>query len=227
MYQPYRPDQPGCRVNYSPYPGFVAEDVRMASDRVVHDRVVHDRVVHERGTDDPVAAPRWLDDREARAWRGFVRLQAEVLARTGRQLQRDSGLSEPDYAVLVNLSEAPDGRLRAFALGRVLQWEKSRLSHHLTRMELRGLVKRERCESDSRGAFVVLTDVGRTAIEAAAPLHVEHVRRVFVDALSPTQLDAMGDIAETVLARLDDDPCPDETCRDEPCPEESPSSARS
>jgi DNA-binding MarR family transcriptional regulator len=195
----------------------VAEDVRMASDKVVHDR----------GIDDAGEAPRWLDDREARAWRGFVRLQAEVLASTGRQLQRDSGLSEPDYAVLVNLSEAPDGRLRAFALGRVLQWEKSRLSHHLTRMEQRGLVKRERCQSDSRGAFVVLTDVGRTAIEAAAPLHVEHVRRVFVDALSPTQLDAMGDIAETVLARLDDDLCPDDPCRDESGPDGNRSSSRS
>jgi DNA-binding MarR family transcriptional regulator len=99
----------------------------------------------------------WLDAREARAWRGFVQMQTELRARTNRQLQREAGLSEADYAVLVGLSEAPDGRLRAFELGRQVGWEKSRLSHHLSRMEQRGLVRRERCLSDSRGAEVVLT----------------------------------------------------------------------
>jgi DNA-binding MarR family transcriptional regulator len=147
--------------------------------------------------------PRWLDEREARAWRGYTRLRVQLQARLARELARHSGLSDPDYSVLVNLSEAPQGRLRAFELGRALQWEKSRLSHHLKRMGKRGLVAREHCESDARGSFVVITPEGRAAIEAAAPAHVEDVRRHLIDVLDDDQLDALADIAETVLANLD------------------------
>jgi DNA-binding MarR family transcriptional regulator len=152
--------------------------------------------------------PRWLDEREARAWRGYTRMRAQLEGRLSRELARHSGLSDPDYSVLVNLSEAPEGRLRAFELGRALQWEKSRLSHHLKRMEKRRLVARESCESDARGSFVVITTEGRAAIEAAAPAHVEDVRRHLIDLLSAEQLDMLGDITETVLAHLDGDPDP-------------------
>jgi DNA-binding MarR family transcriptional regulator len=151
---------------------------------------------------DAVEEPRWLDEREARAWRGFITMQAQLRARMARQLQRDSGLSEADYEVLVQLSEAPCARQRVFELGRATQWEKSRLSHHLTRMAQRGLVARETCPTDSRGAFVVLTEAGRRAIEEAAPRHVEHVRQWFVDPLTPEQLDAIADVADVVLERL-------------------------
>jgi DNA-binding MarR family transcriptional regulator len=160
--------------------------------------------------DHAVDEPRWLDEREALAWRRFITMQAQLRARMARQLQRDAGLSEADYEVLVQLSETPGGRQRVFELGRATQWEKSRLSHHLTRMAQRGLVTRESCPTDSRGAFVVLTDAGRRAIEEAAPRHVEHVRQWFVDALTPEQLDAMAVIADAVLERLaedGDDPC--------------------
>src|SRR5256885_14445810 len=128
-----------------------------------------------------MARSKWLDEREARAWRAFLLMQREFGGRIAQAIQRDTGLSAADYEVLVHLSEAPDGRLRAFELGRATQWEKSRLSHHITRMADRGLVQRESCPSDSRGAFAVLTPKGRAAIEAAAPKHVEHVRRWFVD----------------------------------------------
>src|ERR1700750_610111 len=117
-----------------------------------------------------------------RAWRQFIAMQGQLRARLARQLQRESGLSEADYEVLVQLSEAPCGRQRVFELGQATQWVKSRLSHHLTRMVQRGLCARESCPTDSRGAFVVLTDAGRRAVEAAAPQHVEHVREWFVDA---------------------------------------------
>lgn len=131
-----------------------------------------------------------------------VRLQAQL----DRDLARHSGLSDPDYSVLVHLSEAPDGRLRPYQLSDALQWEKSRLSHQLTRMSRRGLVVREECPTDARGAFVVLTPAGRRAIEAAAPAHVEDVRRYLIDVLEPDQLDALAAIAETVLAHLDRHP---------------------
>jgi DNA-binding MarR family transcriptional regulator len=168
-----------------------------------------------------MSEPRWLDEREARAWRGFLRLGNEVRASSARQLQRETGLSEADYEVLVNLSEAPGGVLRAFELGRATKWEKSRLSHHLTRMAQRGLVERRRCPTDSRGSNVAITDAGRAAITEAAPRHVAHVRKVFVDVLTPEQLDALATIAETVIDGLEaaGDGCPTEAeCEaDDPC----------
>jgi DNA-binding MarR family transcriptional regulator len=156
--------------------------------------------------------PRWLDEREARAWRRFITMQSQLRARMARQLQRESGLSEADYEVLVQLSEAPCARQRVFELGQATQWEKSRLSHHLTRMVQRGLVARETCPTDSRGAFVVLTDAGRAAIEHAAPQHVEHVRQWFIDALTPEQLDALAEMSDAVLERLAEDG--DDVCAD-------------
>jgi DNA-binding MarR family transcriptional regulator len=157
-----------------------------------------------------VAEGKWLDEREQRAWRAFLAMQRQFTGRIAREIQHDTGLSAADYEVLVNLTEAPAGRLRAFELGMATQWEKSRLSHHITRMADRGLVKRESCPSDSRGAFVVVTAAGRKAIEAAAPRHVEHVRKWFIDPLTTEQLDALIEISEAIVAKLDDDPeaCP-------------------
>jgi DNA-binding MarR family transcriptional regulator len=146
--------------------------------------------------------PRWLTDREARAWRGYTRMQSLLSARLHRSLVRKTGLSLSDYEVLVHLSEASEQRLRAFQLSAVLQWEKSRLSHHLTRMQARGLVTRQECSTDGRGAFVVLSPEGRAAIEAAAPSHVADVRDAFIDVLTPEQLDAVAEISDAVLERL-------------------------
>ncbi|NKQ53581.1 MarR family transcriptional regulator [Amycolatopsis sp. K13G38] len=129
-------------------------------------------------------------------------MQAQLAAQLNRELQADSELSHSDFAVLVRLTDVEDGRVRMRELARALQWEKSRLSHHLRRMQGRGLVAREECPSDARGAFIVLTDAGRAAIEAAAPKHVETVRRLVFDALSPEQVDALAAISDAVLARL-------------------------
>ena len=155
----------------------------------------------------PPSAPdhAWLADDEQRVWRAWLRAQVLLHAAVGAQLDRDAGLSESDYAVLVHLSEAPDGRLRGKALACELQWEKSRLSHHLSRMERRGLVERVECPTDGRGAFVVLTPEGRSRIEAAAPLHVAEVRRLFIDALGPAHLAALGAAVEQLVAVLEAD----------------------
>jgi DNA-binding MarR family transcriptional regulator len=139
-------------------------------------------------------------------------MQGRLRYQIGSRLQRETGLSEADYEVLVNLSEAPGGRLRPRDLGGATRWEKSRISHHVGRMEERGLVRRKVCPTDRRGAFVAITPAGRRAIERAAPRHVEHVREVFVDALTPAQLDALAEIAEAVLVRLGEGPEADERC---------------
>lgn len=146
---------------------------------------------------------RWLDEREARAWRALQAVQLRLTSQLSRELAADSELSYPDYTVLVVLTDQPDGRLRAYQLGRELGWEKSRVSHHVSRMEARGLVRRERCPSDQRGAYVVVTERGRAAIEAAAPGHVAAVRRYFVDRLTPEQLDALAEMMTTVLEGLE------------------------
>lgn len=151
-----------------------------------------------------MAGTRWLNEREERAWRALQFMQMRLESELARQLAAESGLSYPDYLVLVALTDHPEGRLRLFELGAVLGWEKSRLSHHVGRMAERGLVKKERCDSDRRGAFVSVTRKGRKEIEAAAPGHVATVRRVFVDRLTPSQLDAVADAAEQVLAGLDE-----------------------
>src|SRR5690606_19028068 len=135
---------------------------------------------------------RWLDKRELRAWRSLQFMQMRLEGELARQLAADSGLSYPDYLVLVALTDRPDGRLRLYELAGVLGWEKSRASHHVGRMVKRGLVTKETCDDDRRGAYVVVTERGRRAIEAAAPGHVAAVRRLFVDRLTPEQLDAVG-----------------------------------
>jgi DNA-binding MarR family transcriptional regulator len=152
--------------------------------------------------------PRWLDDAEARAWRGYMRMRTLLHAQIVRDLAREAGLSGPDYDVLSNVSEAEGRRARLGDLAARMAWSKSRLSHHITRMEQRGLVTRQDCADDGRGAFVVLTDAGWRAIQAAAPGHVASVRRHFIDLLSREQLGALADISQTVVRRLCDEPPP-------------------
>ena len=147
-----------------------------------------------------MADVRWLDEREERAWRALQFMQLRLEGALAHQLAADSGLSYPDYVVLVALTDQPDGRLRLFELAATLGWEKSRLSHHVSRMTNRGLVRKEPCDDDRRGAFVVVTAAGRTAIEAAAPGHAAAVRALFLDQLTPKQLDAVRVAAEAVLA---------------------------
>jgi DNA-binding MarR family transcriptional regulator len=145
----------------------------------------------------------WLTDDEQRAWRGLVQMTSRLDSRLNRELQQASGLSLADYDVLVLLTEAPDGRLRVFELAEDLQWEQSRLSHHLARMQRRGLVAREECTTDRRGAFVVLTDAGQDAIEKAAPGHVALVRQLVFDGLSAEQVVTLESFVTRVLSRLD------------------------
>lgn len=123
-----------------------------------------------------------------------------------RRLRTQCGISVADYHVLVHLSEAPDGRLRAWVLGKAMRWEKSRLSQHLTRMETRDLVNRERCPTDQRGAVAVITDQGRELVDTAARLHVADVRDALIDQLTLAQLDTLCEIGDLVLRRLAETP---------------------
>jgi DNA-binding MarR family transcriptional regulator len=146
---------------------------------------------------------KWLTAEEERVWRRWLTLNARLSAKLHRELQNDAGLSMPDFEVLVHLTDSPHGRLRVADLARLLQWERSRLSHHVSRMESRRLVQRVECAEDGRGAFIVITPQGGAAIEQAAPGHVNTVRRIVFDALSRQELDAFATIIEKALAQLD------------------------
>jgi len=111
-----------------------------------------------------------------------------------------------DYTVLSNLVEAEGRRWRIAALADHTHWSQSRLSHQIRRMENRGLVAREHVEEDGRGAVVTLTKKGVHAIAEATPGHLAAVRKHMIDLLDPDQLGALGDIAETVLAHLVEEP---------------------
>ncbi|MCU1454395.1 MAG: transcriptional regulator, MarR family [Acidimicrobiales bacterium] len=156
--------------------------------------------------------PRWLDADEQRAWRAFVETTRWLFDLLDRELKAAHDLSHDDYALLVGLSEAPDGRLRMSDLADVALESRSRLSHHVGRLEARGLVRRESCEADRRGLFAVLTPEGRALLEAAAPIHVQGVRAHFIDRLDPGQLATLTDAFVTVARHLDEVRAP---CRDE------------
>jgi DNA-binding MarR family transcriptional regulator len=145
---------------------------------------------------------RWLDANQQRAWRGFLDVHARLAARLNRDLQRTSGLTLSDYDILVHLTDVPDGRLRAFELGEALQWDKSRISKQVARLAARDLVAKEECETDRRGAYVVLTATGRRAIEAAAPAHVELVQQLVFDTLTPGQVRTWHAVSGAILNRL-------------------------
>ena len=145
----------------------------------------------------------WLSDAEQVQWRRFRAMQDRLMGRLAAHLQAEAGLSMPDYDVLVPLSEAPGGRLRSTELLSATCWEKSRLAHHLTRMEKRGLVAREARADDSRYSDVLLTRQGRAAVVAAAPKHVAHVRTWFVEALTPEELAILGELSDKITERLD------------------------
>ncbi|MCB2177812.1 MAG: MarR family transcriptional regulator [Actinomycetales bacterium] len=148
---------------------------------------------------------RWLTDDELQAW---IRLVAVVELLPGtleQQLRRDSDLSHFEYFVMAMLSEAPGRRLRMTALAARANATLSRLSHVVSRLEARGLVERAPCPEDGRATNALLTEAGWEVVVAAAPGHVEQVRRVVFDALEPEQVGQLRAIGDAILGRLDPD----------------------
>ncbi|MGV9380504.1 MarR family winged helix-turn-helix transcriptional regulator [Nonomuraea sp. NPDC003707] len=144
----------------------------------------------------------WLNDDEQRMWRQWMGLNAELLATLNREMQADTGLSNPDYQVLAVLTESAEGRMRISDLATSLQWERSRVSHHVARMEKRDLVSRQGCPDDGRGAFVRITETGQAAIEQAAPGHVRAVRHLVFDALTADEVAQLGEIFHRLRTRV-------------------------
>jgi DNA-binding MarR family transcriptional regulator len=160
--------------------------------------------------------PDWLDPRENRAWRAFMHARHRLNAYLSQQLLQDSGLSEADYEILAVLSEHATGEMPAQELAALVQWEKSRLSHQVRRMQERGLVARDSNPADGRSAMICLLPAGRRAIEDAAPQHLHNVRRHFIDLFTPAELDTLAALNERVLHHLAGQPFPEESTPDGP-----------
>ena len=155
---------------------------------------------------------RWLNEQEQRMWRSFQGMWRTLDRALERDLMDGAALSAADFAVLVPLSEAPERRLRAGDLGRCLDWDRSRLSHQIRRMEQRELLTRSSCPTDARGTFIELTEQGWEMVQQAAPGHVQAVRANFFDVLTDADVLALEDISRRVNDRigslnLDHDPC--------------------
>lgn len=152
-----------------------------------------------------MSEPRWLDAREQQIWRAFLAAVGLLSERLDRELQRDAGMPHAYYEILVVLSEAPGRALRMSELAGLLRSSRSRLSHAVARLEEAGWLRRRSCPTDRRGCFAVLTDEGFAVLEAAAPGHVEGVRRHLFDVLTPAQVTQLGQISAAIRDGL----CPE------------------
>lgn len=163
------------------------------------------------GTAATAAAPRWLTDAEQRTWRAWLEVMRLLPAQLEDRLHERHDLNLTDYQVLVELSESEEGRLRMTELSHRTSLSKSRLSHQIGRMEKAGLVERQDCPSDRRGAFAVITTAGWDLMRSAAPRHVDDVRELFIDLMTPEEVEVVGRAMGAIAKRLRQTPgigCP-------------------
>lgn len=139
---------------------------------------------------------------QLRIWRDFIETVADIQGELGRRLQDESGLSAADYSVLLALSDQSDRELRSSELAAAIGWERSRLSHHLGRMERRGLIRRDDCATDNRGAVVVLTEEGAGAFRRSNVPHLRAIRELFIDHLDDEQLQQVSEITRALKTRV-------------------------
>ncbi|GAB3634297.1 MarR family transcriptional regulator [Microbacterium shaanxiense] len=142
---------------------------------------------------------------QLRIWRDYIETAQVLRTRLGSRLLSESSLSSGDYQVLLALTEAPQYTLRSAELAALIGWERSRLSHHLGRMEKRHLIRRVPCVDDPHGVDVTATDTGRESFRAGSVPHLRAVRELFIDALTPQQLAHLDDISAALQRHLGTD----------------------
>ena len=147
--------------------------------------------------------PRWLNPREMKAWRSYIIASRRLLEALDSDLVGHD-LSMADYEVLAQLSDAPNRRMRMSELAELAMLSKSRLSHRMKVMEKAGWVRRELCSEDKRGSWAIMTDKGFKAIVAAAPCHVDSVRKRFIDQLSTKEQGELAGIFSHLTEELRD-----------------------
>jgi DNA-binding MarR family transcriptional regulator len=153
----------------------------------------------EATTADDVA---WLSSSQQADWRAFASVMLTLPAALDSDMQAKAGISHFDYMVLSRLSESEHLVLRMSHLAALTTSSLSRLSHVVARLERRGWIERFSCPEDGRFTNARLTEAGLAKVVASAPGHVEAVRSMVIDALSPEQLGDLGLIATEILAKL-------------------------
>lgn len=145
---------------------------------------------------------KWLTADEQANWRAWLAASMLLREQLTKDIQEQHGLTMADYEILVQLSEAPERRMRMSELAACTLVSRSRLTHQVDRMEKAGLVERQECSDDRRGFFAALTDRGWKAITTAAPDHVASVRSHMVDILTPAEFAALGAASQKVVDAL-------------------------
>jgi DNA-binding MarR family transcriptional regulator len=140
-----------------------------------------------------------LDTRELRAWRGLLRVHAQLSKALDAQLEAAHGLPLTSYEVLMYLSDAEGGRMRMNDLAASVLLSRSGLTRLVDRLEREGYLERCSCAHDARGAFAVLTQAGREKLDATRETHLAGVRELFLGHFTPEELDMLGDAWERVL----------------------------
>lgn len=161
-----------------------------------------------------MSTPPDVDPEDWGVWLAYFRGARELIAALDRRLQDDAGLSHPEYLVLLGLWQAPDHTLRTGELAERLVWEKSRVSHQVSRMEARGLLERRECETDGRGVMVTLTDDGERLFQTATPDHITAIREWFLDPLEAEEKAVVGRVSQRmrgILGTGDEPALPRET----------------
>jgi DNA-binding MarR family transcriptional regulator len=148
-------------------------------------------------------SPRWLDNEQQDTWRAFNAAMHELRWALECQLQQDAGLSFFEYHALARLSENPGNTMRMSELADVANASLSRLSHLITRLERRQLVRREPDPDDGRYTSAILTPAGLRLLAASAPAHVAKVRELVIDALTQAQLRQLRTASERILKRIE------------------------
>ncbi|MET9226404.1 MarR family transcriptional regulator [Lentzea sp. NPDC003310] len=152
-----------------------------------------------------MAKTRWLDDEEQATWRSFLLASRMLMDRVERDLKQDAGLSFAYYDVLSRLSEAPGRSMRMADLAAACVFDRSRTSHAVDRLVRDGWVRREEAAGDARGQFAVLTPEGVKEVRRIARRHVEQVRSLVFDRLSPAQRDSLREISGVLAEGMADD----------------------
>ena len=146
---------------------------------------------------------RWLTEKDQRARRAYIAATHLLEDAIDRQLQQDAGMPHLYYSIPANLSEAPERSLRMTDLAEKSKITRSRLTYAVTRLEKDGLIRREDCKWDKRSSFATLTDEGMAVLERTAPGHVETVRSLLFDQLTPQQVEQLEEIFSGVVQTLE------------------------
>jgi DNA-binding MarR family transcriptional regulator len=145
-------------------------------------------------TDEALSSVEWAQ------WRAFALMSRRVMSAVETRLQRDAGVSGADFEILDALERSSNHKARAKDLAEMLSWEKSRISHQVTRMMERGLVKRTNCEQDLRGSWIQLTTGGLATLVTARPHYAAAVRSVFLKQMDEDQAASLAITAIKVVS---------------------------